>query len=107
MLLRHAAPTAVCAETMTENEKKAPNIHAVGLDVHGAEPVSHAFTIPGADGNGDIELNFVLPLTPTRHKQLVHMLEEGYSEHEAYVLLAGGEILAHIEAMKKAKRESR
>jgi hypothetical protein len=31
------------------------------------------------------------------------LLEEGYSEHDAYVLLAHGEILAHIETMKKAK----
>ena len=78
-------------------------IDGVGLDVHGSEPVSHQFTIYDDDGNADVEFNLVLPLTPKRHKQLEHMLEEGYSRHDAYVLLAGGEILSHIEAMKKAK----
>ena len=68
---------------------------AVGLDVHGAEPVAHPFTINEGGGNADVEFNFTLPLTPTRHKQFIHLLEEGYSEHEAYVLLAGGEVLPH------------
>jgi hypothetical protein len=81
--------------------KRAP---ATGLDVHGAEPVTHRFTINDADGNADVELNFSFPLTHRRHAQLEHLLEEGYSEHDAYVLIAGGEILAHIEALKKAKR---
>jgi hypothetical protein len=76
----------------------------VGLDVHGAEPVSHRFTICDADGNADVEFNFSFPLTHKRHAQLEHLLEEGYSQHDAYVLLAGGEILAHMEALKKAKR---
>jgi hypothetical protein len=76
----------------------------VGLDVHGAEPVSHQFTIYDADGNADVELNFSFPLTRKRHAQLEHLLEEGYSEHDAYVLLAGGEILAHMQTLKKAKR---
>jgi len=76
----------------------------VGLDVHGAEPVSHRFTIYDADGNADVEFNLSFPLTRKRHAQLEHLLEEGYSQHEAYVLLAGGEILAHMEALKKAKR---
>jgi hypothetical protein len=76
----------------------------VGLDIHGAEPVSHQFTIYDADGNADVEFNFSFPLTKKRHAQLEHLLEEGYSQHEAYVLLAGGEILAHIDALKKGKR---
>jgi hypothetical protein len=71
-----------------------------GLDVHGAEPVSHRFTITDADGNADVEFNFSLPLTRKRHALLEHLLEEGYSEHEAYVLIAGGEIMAHIESIK-------
>jgi len=90
---------------MVENKDDAPRVDGVGLDVHGAEPVSHRFTTLDDDGNPDVEFNLVLPLTPKRHQQLEHLLEEGYSAHEAYVLLAGGEILAHIEAMKKAKDE--
>jgi hypothetical protein len=74
-----------------------------GLDVHGAEPVTHRFTITDADGNADVELNLSLPLTRRRHALLEHLLEEGYSEHEAYVLIAGGEIAAHIEAIKARK----
>lgn len=81
----------------------AQKIHGTGLDVHGAEPVTHKFTTYDADGNADAEFSLVLPLTPKRHKQLEHLLEEGYTAHEAYVLLAGGEILSHIEAMKKTK----
>jgi len=88
---------------MTDNKDAAGKIHATGLDVHGAEPVEHRFTTHGDDGSPDVEFQLVLPLTPKRHKQLEHMLEEGYSQHEAYTLLAGGEILAHIEALKKAK----
>ncbi len=77
---------------------------AAGLDVHGAEPVSHQFTIRDPDGNADVELNFSFPLTSKRHAHLEHLLEEGYSQHEAYVLMAGGEILAHIDALKQRKR---
>jgi hypothetical protein len=86
---------------MSNETDKEPD--ASGLDVHGAEPVSHRFTIYDADGNADVEFNFSFPLTATRHEQLEHMLEEGYSEHDAYVLLAGGEILAHIEQIKRVK----
>jgi hypothetical protein len=87
-----------------DTESKLPN--ARGLDVHGAEPVSHRFTITDADGNADVEFNLVFPLTHKRHAKLEHLLEEGYSEHEAYVLIAGGEIMAHMQAIqdKKAKR---
>jgi hypothetical protein len=74
-----------------------------GLDVHGAEPVKHRFTTTDSDGNADVELNFTLPLTRKRHAMLEHLLEEGYSEHEAYVLIAGGEIMAHMRAIQ-AKR---
>ena len=81
-------------------------LEARGLDVHGAEPVSHRFTIDDADGNADVELNFSFPLTRRRHAMLEHLLEEGYSEHEAYVLIAGGEIMAHMQAIK-AKRPKR
>jgi len=84
-------------------QDEPPSGPGVGLDVHGAEPVSHQFTICDADGNADGEFNFSLPLTRKRHAQLEHLLEEGYSQHDAYVLLAGGEILAHMEAVKKAK----
>ena len=73
---------------------------------HGAEPVAHRFTIMDADGNADVELNFSFPLTRKRHAVLEHLLEEGYSEHEAYVLIAGGEIMAHMQAIK-AKRSKR
>ena len=73
---------------------------ARGLDAHGAEPVSHRFTITDADGNADVELNFSFPLTRKRHALLEHLLEEGYSEHEAYVLIVGGEIMAHLDAIK-------
>lgn len=74
-----------------------------GLDVHDAEPVTHRFTITDADGNADVEFNFSLPLTRKRHALLEHLLEEGYSEHEAYVLIAGGEIMAHIESLRARK----
>lgn len=90
---------------MADKNGDAELIHGTGLDVHGAEPVTHQFTICDDDGNPDVEFNLVLPLTPKRHKQLEHLLEEGYSAHEAYVLLAGSEILSHIEAMKKAKEK--
>jgi hypothetical protein len=79
---------------------------ARGLDVHGAEPVSHRFTITDADGNADVELNFSFPLTRKRHALLEHLLEEGYSEHEAYVLIVGGHIMAHLEAIKEKKPQS-
>lgn len=91
---------------MVEKKDDAQKIDGVGLDVHGAEPVSHRFTTFDDDGNPDVEFNLVLPLTPRRHHQLEQLLEEGYSTHDAYVLLAGGEILAHIEAMRKAKGKS-
>ena len=74
-----------------------------GLDIHGAEPISHRFTITDVDGNADVELNFSLPLTRKRHALLEHLLEEGYSEHDAYVLIAGGEIMAHMQAIKDKK----
>ena len=74
-----------------------------GVDIHGAEPVSHRFTINDADGNADVELNLSFPLTRKRHALLEHLLEEGYSAHEAYVLIAGGEILAHMQAIKDKK----
>lgn len=74
-----------------------------GLDVHGAEPVAHRFTITDADGNADVELNFSFPLTRKRHALLERLLEEGYSEHEAYVLIAGGEIMAHMQAIRDRK----
>ena len=77
-----------------------------GLDVHGAEPVSHRFTITDADGNADVELNFSFPLTRKRHALLERLLEEGYSEHEAYVLIAGGEIMAHMRAIRDRKPKS-
>jgi ribosomal silencing factor RsfS len=85
-------------------KERKPATPAAGLDMHGAEPVSHRFTIHDADGNPDVELNLSFPLTHRRHAQLEHLLEEGYSQHEAYVLIAGGEILAHIEALKQRKR---
>jgi hypothetical protein len=85
-------------------KKRAKTNRAAGLDMHGAEPVSHRFTINDADGNADVEFNFSFPLTAKRHAQLEQLLEEGYSQHDAYVLMAGGEILAHMAAMKKAKR---
>ena len=88
---------------MSKAKEDAREVGGSGLDVHGAEPVTHEFTTFDADGNADVEFNLVLPLTPKRHKQLEHLLEEGYTAHEAYVLLAGGEILAHIDAMKKSK----
>jgi hypothetical protein len=50
-----------------------------------------------------VELNFSFPLTRRRHALLEHLLEEGYSEHEAYVLIAGGEIMAHMQAIRDRK----
>jgi hypothetical protein len=85
------------------NGRKDSRRRPRGLDVHGAEPVSHQFTITDADGNADAEFNFSFPLTRRRHAKLEHLLEEGYTEHEAYVLVAGGEILAHMEAIKARK----
>lgn len=87
---------------MVSKRKKTPEIDGAGLDIHGAEPVSHQVTISDADGNPDIEFNFSFQLTPKRRAQLAHMLEESYSEHDAYVLLMGGEILDHIR--NKAKQ---
>lgn len=84
-----------------EQDKDTPGVDGAGLDVHGSELVSHRVTTYDDDGNEDVELNFSFPLTGKRHEQLVHLMQEGYSKHEAYVLVAGGEILAHIEAMKK------
>jgi hypothetical protein len=75
-------------------------LHPRGLDIHGAEPVSHRFAITDADGNADVELNFSFPLTRKRHLLLEHLLEEGYSEHEAYTLIMGGEIMAHLEGLR-------
>lgn len=83
---------------MTAGDKTLPQ--ARGLDAHGAEPVAHRFTIADADGNADVELNFSFPLTRKRHALLEHLLEEGYSEHEAYVLIVGGEIMAHLDALR-------
>ena len=91
---------------MVDKSADTQTVAGMGLDVHGAEPVAHQFTINDADGNADVEFNFALPLTPTRHKQLIHLMEEGYSEHEAYILLAGGEILARIRANKEARRDA-
>jgi hypothetical protein len=88
-------------EMKRRNAKKA--IGGAGLDVHGAEPVTHRFTTYDADGNADVEFNLVLPLTPKRHEELEHLLEEGYTAHEAYVLLAGGEILAHMRTIREDK----
>jgi hypothetical protein len=88
---------------MSQRDER-PLKHAAGLDVHGAEPVSHQFTIHDADGNADAEFSFSFPLTRRRHARLEHLLEEGYSEHEAYVLIAGGEILAHMKTIEKSKR---
>jgi hypothetical protein len=86
-------------------KKRAPATSpAAGLDIHGAEPVSHRFTIRDADGNADVELNFSLPLTPKRHAQLEHLLEEGYSQHDAYELIVGGEVLSHLEALKSKRK---
>ena len=89
---------------VADSEKdKATAVHGVGLDIHGAERVTHQFTITDPDGNADVEFSFSFPLTPHRHRQFEHLLEEGYSEHEAYVLLAGGEIAAHMKALKERK----
>jgi hypothetical protein len=92
---------------MAKKRENESAVDGVGLDVHGSEPIAHQFTIYDADGNADVEFNFSFPLTPKRHAQLARLLEEGYTEHDAYVLLAHGEILAHIEAMKKAKGKGR
>jgi hypothetical protein len=88
---------------MTDDKTDPEKIAATGLDVHGAEPVEHQFTTLAPDGSPDVEFQLVLPLTPTRHAQLEKMLEEGYTPHDAYTLLAGGEILSHIEAIRKKK----
>ena len=84
-------------------DDKYKQVESVGLDVHGPEWVSHQFTITDADGNADVEFSFSFPLTPHRHRQFEHLLEEGYSQHEAYILLAGGEIAAHMKALKEGK----
>ncbi len=85
-------------------KKAAASSPAAGLDIHGAEPVSHKFTIRDPDGNADVELNFSFPLTRKRHAQLEHLLEEGYSEHDAYELIVGGEVLSHIEALRNKRK---
>jgi hypothetical protein len=79
---------------------------ARGLDVHGAEPVEHRFTISDADGNADVELNFSFPLTHKRHALLEHLLEEGYSPHDAYILIVGGELAAHLQSIKNQKAKA-
>jgi hypothetical protein len=89
---------------MANDKDKA--LDARGLDVHGAEPISHRFTITDADGNADVELNFSFPLTRKRHALLEHLLEEGYSEHDAYVLIVGGEIMTHMRTRKSGKPKS-
>jgi hypothetical protein len=68
--------------------------------------VTHRFTITDADGNADVELNFSLPLTRKRHALLEHLLEEGYTEHEAYVLIVGGEIMAHLQSLRDSRAKS-
>lgn len=85
------------------DDRTTPKDRARGLAFEGAEPVSHRFTIVDADGNVDVELNFSFPLTHRRHAELERLLEEGYSEHEAYTLLVGGEIQAHLDAIKARK----
>ena len=89
---------------MSDTDSKAAD--GTGLDVHGAEPITHRFTTTGRDGNPDVEFNIVMPLSPTRHAQLEQMLEEGYTVHDAYVLLAGGEILAHMDAIRQKKTDN-
>jgi hypothetical protein len=89
---------------VVSKRKSMPKIDGAGLDVHGAEPISHQVTIRDADGNPDIEFNFSFHLTPKRRAQLAQMLEEAYSEHDAYVLLMGGEILDHIRNKAKAAK---
>ena len=84
---------------MSDDRTNSKN-HPSGLAFGGAEPISHRFTLTDADGNADVELNFSFPLTHKRHETLERLLEEGYSQHEAYTLLVGGEILAHIETIK-------
>ena len=88
------------------SDDKSKQVDGAGLDMHGAEPVTHRFTTTDPDGNADVEFNIVMPLSPTRHAQLEHLLEEGYSVHDAYVLLAGGEILAHMETIRQNKNET-
>lgn len=87
-------------------DKEPSDVDGAGLDMHGPELVAHQVTTYDDDGNADVELNFSFPLTATRHEQLMHLIEEGYSKHDAYVLLAGGEVLAHIERLKKRGGES-
>lgn len=93
----------VCCFVANDSKKRTPEIENAGLDFHGAERISHQFTITDADGNADVEFSFSFPLTPHRHRQFEQLLEEGYSEHEAYVLLAGGEITAHMKALREGK----
>lgn len=89
------------------SDKDSRKVDGAGLEVHGAEPITHRFTTTGRDGNPDVEFNIVMPLSPTRHAQLEQMLEEGYAAHDAYVLLAGGEILAHMDAIRQKKTENK
>jgi hypothetical protein len=80
-------------------------VHGAGLDVHGPELVSRRVTVCDEDGNPDVEFNFFFPLTRKREEQLIRLLEEGYSEHDAYLLLAGGEVLAHLDTLRSNKRQ--
>ena len=59
-------------------DDKSTRVDAAGLDMHGAEPVTHRFTTTDPDGNADVEFNIVMPLSPTRHAQLEHLLEERF-----------------------------
>ncbi len=90
-----------------EHDDPRAAVGGLGLDVHGPEVRFHKLTLFDDDGNPDIELNIALALTQKRHEQLMRMLEEGYTEHEAYVLLAGGEILEHMESVKNARKQMR
>jgi hypothetical protein len=93
---------------MAKNKKRSTprprtSSPAAGLDIHGAEPVARPFTVREADGNADAELNISLPLTRKQHAQLERLMEEGYTEHDAYELIVGGEVLSHLAAPKKKR----
>ncbi len=79
-------------------------VHSKGLEIHGPELVSRRVTLFDDDGNADVEFNFFFPLTKKREEQLIRLLAEGYSEHDAYLLLAGGEVLAHLESLRNKAR---
>ena len=85
----------------TPKKRSQTSSPAAGLDIHGAEPVTRPFTVRESDGNADAELNIAIPLTRKQHLQLEHLLEEGYTEHDAYELIVGGAVLSHLEASKK------